>query len=269
MISKSSLADSAPDLASGRSGHGRANEPDGATSSTTVDRCRQVIASTAPFDAWPAEAQRKLALASSIVHFPRGATLATRGRSMRSLLLIAEGSADSRLTAYNGKQFTIVTALKGWVFGLIPLLDGQDLPHDLVAAEDVTVVKLPMTVVQAVLQQSPVLWASVAAELARRFRNLHAITWKNHFDPPHVLLARALLALVDTHGQPETDGVKIRVRLSQETVGSLLGVSRQSATQYVGDLVDRGLITWRYGQATVLDVAALRNLVQREGVFRE
>jgi hypothetical protein len=34
-------------------------------------------------------------------------------------------------------------------------------------------------------------------------------------------------------------------------------------------MVERGLITWRYGQATVLDVPGLRALVARDGVFQE
>ena len=55
----------------------------------------------------------------------------------------------------------------------------------------------------------------------------------------------------------------IELRLPQERLAELLGTSRQWATSLVRELSKAGLVEWRYGRVTVLDVQALRQLAGR------
>lgn len=236
------------------------------SAASRIAYCEKLIAATAPFIHWPAPAQRELAKTASIDRYPRGAVLTRRSQPLKALLLIAEGSVDCRISGSHGKQFVMEHALRGWAFGLIPLLDGDDLPHDLVAADDVTVVRLPFSVIHQQLEHLPALWASVATEIARRYRNQLSVTAHQTFDAPHLRLARILLALARDHGQWGDVGVQVQVRLSQELLGSSLGMSRQAAIPHLRNLIDRGLIDWSYGRATVLDLPGLQALVDSEGV---
>jgi DNA-binding FadR family transcriptional regulator len=76
-----------------------------------------------------------------------------------------------------------------------------------------------------------------------------------------VRAASLLLGMVDWHGKDAERGpVTIEHRLPQERLAELLGTSRQWATAVVRELAQAGLVEWRYGRVTVLDVQALRAL---------
>ena len=78
-----------------------------------------------------------------------------------------------------------------------------------------------------------------------------------------------LVALAESSNPPADSGpVTLSVPLPQERFGEMLGVSRQTATALVGDLVDAGLVRWRYGRVSVLDLGALREAARAGGNSR-
>jgi len=81
------------------------------------------------------------------------------------------------------------------------------------------------------------------------------------FDAPLVRAASLLLGMLAKNGRHSQTGPQIiDLRLSQGRLAELLGTSRQWATALVRELSKAGLVEWRYGRATVLDVQALRTL---------
>ena len=84
------------------------------------------------------------------------------------------------------------------------------------------------------------------------------------FDAPLVRAASLLLGMLARNGKDGERGpVPIEVRMPQERLAELLGTSRQWATALVRELSNAGLVEWRYGRVTVLDVQALRSLASR------
>lgn len=76
------------------------------------------------------------------------------------------------------------------------------------------------------------------------------------------------LRLARTEGEPVGEGLAIKLRLSQQSVGDLIGVTRQTAMLCLHDMRDRGLIAWRYGRATRLDMAGLQALAASQVATR-
>jgi CRP/FNR family cyclic AMP-dependent transcriptional regulator len=114
------------------------------------------------------------------------------------------------------------------------------------------------------LTRLPTLWESIAVETIRRSRRY--ATQLNQFvlDTPLVRVASLLMGLLAKSGKDGIDGaVAIDFRLSQERLADMLGVSRQWATALVRELSQAGLVEWRYGRVTVLDVQALRRLAAK------
>jgi CRP-like cAMP-binding protein len=182
------------------------------------------------------------------------------GEPLRSALLIASGDVEVSFSSAEGRQFTYALGVSGAIFGLLPLLDGQGMPHDLNALDAVTAVAIPFGAIRAELAARPALWESLALDMAWRFRNLFNIVHGHVLDAAPVRLANVLLRLAHTEGQAVPEGVAIRVRLSQARLGELVGVTRQTAMQLVHDLEARGLLTWRYGRAVVRDLQGLQAL---------
>ena len=222
--------------------------------------CERAIFSAKPIDTWPAEALHRLAAASRVRRYRRGARLVSGGEPMDAALLIASGDAEISFSSADGRQFTYALGASGAIFGLLPLLDGQGMPHDLNALDAVTAVAIPFSAIRAELAARPALWESLALDIAWRFRNLFNIVHGHVLDPAPVRLANVLVRLAQAEGEAVPEGVAIQLRLSHARLGELVGVTRQTAMQLVHDLEARGLLSWRYGRAVVRDLAGLEAL---------
>ncbi len=143
-------------------------------------------------------------------------------------------------------------------------LTGCTQGHDLVADGAVTVIRIPRAAIRGEMQRMPSLWESVAVEITRRGRSMNLQMQQFVFDAPLVRAASLLLGLLANKGADGEHGpVVIELRLPKERLAELLGTSRQWATTLVRELSQAGLVEWRYGRVTVLDVQALRTLAAR------
>jgi CRP-like cAMP-binding protein len=79
------------------------------------------------------------------------------------------------------------------------------------------------------------------------------------FDEPRVHMAALLVGLAGKAAHGRAVGpVAIDMRLSQELLAEMLAISRQWAAQLIQEMVKEGLVQWRYGRATLLDIQRLR-----------
>jgi CRP/FNR family transcriptional regulator len=71
-------------------------------------------------------------------------------------------------------------------------------------------------------------------------------------------VARKLLELARTHGDPTTGGIRIRVRISQRTLAGMVAARRENVNRALSRFAAHGDISIAGGYITVLDEAALR-----------
>jgi CRP/FNR family transcriptional regulator, cyclic AMP receptor protein len=78
------------------------------------------------------------------------------------------------------------------------------------------------------------------------------------FDAP-TRLARRLLALADEHGESagHGDSLKITVRVTQEEMAQMIGVTRESANRLIASFAGRGWIDWNEGHPILQKPEAL------------
>jgi CRP/FNR family cyclic AMP-dependent transcriptional regulator len=78
------------------------------------------------------------------------------------------------------------------------------------------------------------------------------------FDAP-TRLARRLLSLAEEHGEQVGEGQEIRitVRVTQEEMAQMIGVSRESANRLIASFAGRGWIEWNEGHPLLLRPEAL------------
>jgi len=206
----------------------------------------------------------RLARASSISCHRSGTHLIVIGQRCDVITIPAEGTVLSSVSSLGGRRVIFKFDDSYYAYGLAALVDGLPLPHDLVADGPVTVIRIPHAAIRGELARMPALWQSIAVEVNRRGRGVNRQMQQFAFDAPLVRAASLLLGMLANNGRDcERGPVAIELRLSQERLAELLGTSRQWATALVRELSKAGLVEWRYGRATVLDVHALRNLAAR------
>jgi CRP-like cAMP-binding protein len=219
------------------------------------------IARAAPFTAWPRDALLRLAAGASVANHSAEAALIVKGERCDQITVVVDGTVLASASTPGGRRLTYKIDNAAFAYGLSALVDGLPLQIDLVADGPVTTVRISIAEVRAELMRTPALWESVAVESTRRSRRYATQLNQLVLDTPRLRAASLLMDLLAMSGRDGVAGAAvIDARLSQERLADMLGVSRQWATAVVRELVQDGLVEWRYGRVVVLDVQALRSL---------
>lgn len=228
------------------------------------DRLASAISSFEPFKSWPEPALRRLASAGTASSHLPGALLIEYERPQQVLTFVLAGATQVCITDVGGRRVTFMYDASTMVYGLAPLFDGEPMLHDLIAMEKVSILRIPFTAVRAELAAAPALWESVGGEMCARYRRSATQMTRFVFDEPRVHIAALLVGLAGKTARGHDAGpVTIDMRLSQELLAEMLAISRQWAAQLIQEMVKEGLVQWRYGRATLLDIQRLRAIAGR------
>ena len=219
------------------------------------------IGRAAPFLAWPRDVLLRLAAASSVSSHEPGTCLIAAAQRCAHITVVTAGTAISSVSNPGGLRVVFKFDASPYAYGLFSFVDGLAQGHELIADEPVSVIRIPHASIRGELDRKPSLWESVVVETTRRARGMNLQMQQFVFDVPLVRAASLLLGMLAGNGKGDEQGpLTIEHRLSQERLGEMLGISRQWATTVVRELTHAGLVDWRYGRVTVLDVRALRAL---------
>jgi CRP/FNR family cyclic AMP-dependent transcriptional regulator len=245
-------------------GEGSENSTHARTRLKELEARADAIGQVAPFSAWPRAVLLRLAGAAIVSSHRSRTHLMAANRRDDNIIVVASGTVIASVSSPGGRRVVFKFDDSSYAYGLFSLVDGLAQGHDLVADGQVAVIGIPHASVRSELQRMPSLWETLAVEAIRRARGMNLQMQQFVFDAPVVRAASLLLGMLAKNGNNGERGpVAIKVRLSQERLAELLGTSRQWATTLVRELSAAGLIEWRYGRATVLDVEALRALAVR------
>ncbi|MFO1306254.1 MAG: Crp/Fnr family transcriptional regulator [Burkholderiales bacterium] len=227
-----------------------------------IDARLRAIAATPLFNAWPEAALRRLARASRVSTHRPGSLVIESARRCIALTLVVEGAVQASVTAAGGRRITFKVGSSGGVYGLLPMFDRREMASDLIAVDRVAALVIPYAAIRAELARAPELWESVAVDAATRARGYTDQMKRFLFDEPRVRMAASLVSLAHGSARCEDGTVVIGVHLPQERLAELLGISRQWATGLVREMCRSGLIRWRYGRVTVLDLEGLKAIAR-------
>jgi len=178
------------------------------------------------------------------------------------LYAIVQGRVGITTESAGGKAIFLNMLKTGEVFGEIALLDGMERTANAVALEDSELLRIDRSAFMPFLEAHPSLAIRLMGVLCRRLRWTSDIIEDTIFlDIPH-RLAKRLVMLAEQYGAATGEGTKIDVRLSQESLGQMLGSTRESINKGLKSLEHKGMIENRGGYITVLDMEALEDFAE-------
>jgi CRP-like cAMP-binding protein len=139
----------------------------------------------------------------------------------------------------------------GTWFGELSTLDGGPRPHDAVAFGAARVLHIPLAAFERLAEAQPALWRDIGLLVCAHQRSSITFMAQSIAQPAVARLARTLAAAARTAG-----GTALRIR--QEDLAAMLGVSRQTINRALGELEGAGLVERSYGQICVRDPDSLR-----------
>lgn len=212
-------------------------------------------------DALPAAEREALEPRFILRTHRRGDTIVAQGDPSTNVYLLATGHVAVRVATTHGETVTTTVLGPGSGFGEIASLTSEELrTASVVALDAVTVRVLPSRVFDELRARVPAVTEAIAEALAARLRDLSDRFSELAFEPVQRRCGRRVLELADLFA--EGDALGASIPLTQEDLAGIVGATRPTVNQVMGQLSNEGLIRLRRGSIEVPDRRRLRDHVR-------
>jgi CRP-like cAMP-binding protein len=206
--------------------------------------------------------QTALVERSRLWHIKAGDYLFTQGDERESLCCVVAGALKLGSTDDDGSlQLTLYVEPYAW-FGEVSTIDGLPRSQDAVADVDSTVLVVSGTALMEWLHANPKNWRDLARLACGKLRMVLTALEDAATLSIEQRLCRRLLMSATNFGQSTQPTVKRRVRLPQDYLARMLGVSRQTVNKVLRTMEREGVLSLHYAEIEIVDFFGL---VQRSG----
>lgn len=220
-------------------------------------------------DPWPAgtylgllpkRARQALLRAGRAMDFQPGSPIIRQGEHASHLFLIEEGLVKVSSTTAEGHVSLLAIRAAGDVVGELAAIDGAPRSATVTAVGTVRARVIHHDEFVRLFREQPEVALALVTAVASKLRAASRARVDTGGYPLHVRLARTLVELAETYGEPAERGIAITVPLSQEDLAALISASTAGLTRSLRYLRERGLIGTSYRRLTVLDLDGLSDL---------
>ena len=207
----------------------------------------------------------RVAASARLVRYKPQMTIFQKGDPGASMMAVVTGRVKICTFSLEGKEMVLNYIDRGGLFGEIALLDGQPRSADAVAIEETELLLLERNRVMPILSANPQIAAQVITVLCQRVRQASEALEDALLRDAPSRVARGLLRLARTFGKPAgKGGLKLDIKLSQQQLGSLIGITRESTNRCIVEWSRAGYVTVNAGFITIMDREALESLSEAE-----
>lgn len=197
-----------------------------------------------------------------MVTAPRYQPIYLQGESSDSLFLLKKGSVRISRLSESGKQVILSILGPGDLFGELALMDAER--NEIAEAMEETYLCIVRREdFERLMLKNPALALKVTKLMGLRLRQIENRVEDIVFRDSVGRIAQLLLNLDREHGRAHPRGRLIDLRLSQQDIANLTGLTRQTASETLSAWKQDGLVAMEGRFLVLLDLPALRALAQR------
>ena len=190
---------------------------------------------------------------------PKGGFVCRKGEPVDNWIGVISGMVKMNNFSASGKAMTFIGVPPGSWFGEGSLLKREMRKYDTMALRDTRVARLPGATFHWLLETSLPFTRFLLMQLNERLGQFIAAREIDRLSNPNIRVARSLAALFNPVLYP---GLGAVLRITQQELAYLVGLSRQRVNEALTTLAAQGAIQVEYGGLRVLNLQALRS-----GVF--
>lgn len=171
---------------------------------------------------------------------------------------VLAGTIKASSLREDGKEAILTVLEAGDWFGEISLVDLQPRTHDATAVSDAEVLAVPRVKFDALMKR-PAFALAICRMMAGRVRSLMELVEDATLRSTRARVARRLVQM--SRGISSQQRVpRPVVPVSQEALAMMLGVSRQTLSKELQEMVKLGAVTLGYGRIEIASLARLERL---------
>jgi CRP/FNR family cyclic AMP-dependent transcriptional regulator len=214
---------------------------------SSLHRYRSQLETTPWFKGLPVELQDYLISHANLLTLEKSQVLYRRGDPSYGLYAILGGALAIGTVGADGKEALLaVLGPTAWL-GEISLFDGLPRPNDATAIS---------RVLQSLLDSTPRYWRDFALLMAQRLRVSFENTEAMALLPAAQRVASRLLVIAGGYGG--LNAAQSRIMLSQDSLASMVSLSRQTTNQLLKNLESQRIVSLKFGEIVILDFDRLR-----------
>lgn len=192
--------------------------------------------------------------------FQEGQTVFSKGDPGNCLYAILKGQIAINTSSIDGKTMLLNILDAEDVLGEIALIDGKERTAGATALRPSELFRIDRCDFIPFLERHPKLCVQMMGVLCERLRWVSENIEDAVFHDVPRRLARRILLLADTYGQRTAGGLRVNQAVSQESLASMLGVTREMVNKSLRALRNSGAITYTKGFIVVTDLPMLKDM---------
>lgn len=190
----------------------------------------------------------------ALVRLAAGQWAQAEGDGETGLLLVVEGAVQLYCQAPGDREVLVGHAGPGATIGQTLRFGGGPRLTTAICVESSVLLKVSDAALTRIEARRPEVWRAVATLVYLQLRGALLMAAEAVALPPRQRLAGRLVMLMRA-----MDGVRL-LRLSQQALGELVGLTRKSVNGFLGEFQAAGLVRLGYGELEVLDLEGLRRV---------
>jgi CRP/FNR family transcriptional regulator, cyclic AMP receptor protein len=225
----------------------------------TIDK-RALLANHPLFGQLALDELERLVAYMRLVRQPPRTVLFRKGDPGTHMVVVVRGRVKVCTHSEDGKELVLNLINPGEVVGEIALLDGADRTADAVTLVDSDLLILERRDFIPFLKRHPDACMRLLAVLCERVRRTSELLEEALFLEGSSRLAKRLVHLAEVFGKAVPGGVKIDISLSQQQLGNMVGMSRESMNKQLKQWRQDDLIRIEDGRYVLTNLDALRDI---------
>lgn len=201
------------------------------------------------------EQRRRIESETIVRSVPKGAYICRKGERVEYWVGVIEGLGKMTNTAASGKVTTFTGVTTGGWFGEGSILKDTHRRYDVIALRDSEIAYMPRATFMWLLDSSIEFNRFLLVQLNERLGQFIGMVEYDRLLGPDGRVAHCLAALFNPTLAP---GIRPLIKISQEEIGHLAGLSRQRVNHSLKVLDEAGLVRLEYGGITVLNLEGLK-----------
>lgn len=210
----------------------------------------------------PSAVERLNKITSSAV-YPRDALLFVEGQRARGVFVLCTGSAKLSTASREGKSIITKLCEHGDVLGLNATISNQ--PYEVTAemVEPGQANFITSDALLAFLHDYGEVALRIAQQLSRNYYSAHEEIRTLGLTPsPAQRFAKLLLGWSAERAESASDSRRLRLRLTHEEIGEMIGTTRETVTRLFADFRRKQLIHWKGSTLVICNQPALEGMAQ-------
>jgi len=208
------------------------------------------------------EELKQLASAVREQHYKKHTTIVHVDDPGGALYILKSGLVKITIEDQHGDEMILRILYPTDFFGEMSLLDGMPRSATVTAQEPSEVLTISRDHFLSIIEHAPKILLKMAAVLSKRLRQTNELIHSLAFYDVYGKVARLLLNLAAERGRVTEEGTVIDMRLTQQELAELAGMTRETMARTLREFQQAGCIRVEAGVISILELDMLRREVR-------